>query len=384
MVFSFFLIFTGAAVLATAALYTRQPLLIAYIVLGILVGPYGFSIIEDTQLLTDISEIGIIFLLFLLGLDMQLSNLVTTLRKSILIGIVSCFSFALIGYFATQLFGFSKLDSIVVGLSLMFSSTIIGIKLLPTTVLHHRHSGELMVGILLIQDFIAILVLLGLESFSKDSVNIMTFALPLITLPLIFLSALAAVKYIILPLFAKFDRIHEYIFLLTIGWCLGVGEIAHALGLSYEIGAFIAGISLASSPISQFIALNLRPLRDFFLILFFFTLGAQLNLGVLSTVIFPMLVLTFLVLSGKPIIFRFLLKRLSESNHLAWDIGFRLGQISEFSLLITFLAQGSGLMSDNAAVLVQSTAIATFAISSYIIVFNFQNPIAVSDRLRRD
>jgi Kef-type K+ transport system membrane component KefB len=183
---------------------------------------------------------------------------------------------------------------------------------------------------------------------------------------------------------SRFDRFHEYMFLLAIGWCLGIGELAHLLGLSYEIGAFIAGISLASSPISQFIALNLKPLRDFFLILFFFTLGAQLNIGVLSEVWIPVLILTATVLLGKPVIFRFLLRRLSESNRLAWDIGFRLGQISEFSLLVTFLAQDAALMSEKSAVLVQSTAIATFALSSYIIVFNFQNPIAVSDKLRRD
>jgi Kef-type K+ transport system membrane component KefB len=206
-----------------------------------------------------------------------------------------------------------------------------------------------------------------------------------VLLPVLVAVTFSAVKYVILPLLSRFDRFHEYIFLLAIGWCLGIGELAHGVfGLSYEIGAFIAGISLASSPISQFIALNLKPLRDFFLILFFFTLGAQLNIGVLANVWFPVMVLTATVLIGKPIIFRFLLRRLSESNHLAWDIGFRLGQISEFSLLVTFLAQGASLMSEESAVLVQSTAIATFAISSYIIVFNFQNPIAISDKLRRD
>lgn len=384
MFFSFFLIFTGAAALATVALYTKQPLLIAYIFLGILTGPYGFSVLEDTKLLRDISEIGIIFLLFLLGLDMQLSNLVTTLRKSVLVGLFSCITFAGSGLFITLMLGFDMMESIIIGLCLMFSSTIIGIKLLPTTVLHHRHAGELMVGILLIQDFIAIMVLLAIESLGKESINAWTFIQPLLLLPVLIAGTLAAVKWVILPLLSRFDRFHEYIFLLTIGWCLGVGEVAKLMGLSHEIGAFIAGISLASSPISQFIALNLKPLRDFFLILFFFTLGAQLNVGVLSTVFVPVLILTAVVLVGKPLVFRFMLHRLSESNHLAWDIGFRLGQISEFSLLVTFIAQGSGLLSEKAAVLVQSTAIATFAISSYIIVFNFQNPIAVSDKLRRD
>lgn len=384
MFFSFFVIFTGAAVLATAALYSRQPLLIAYIALGVAVGPFGFGVLEDTHLLEEIAEIGIIFLLFLLGLDMQLSNLLVTLRKSILVGLISCFIFAVFGTVITAALGFNLTESLIVGLCMMFSSTIIGIKLLPTTVLHHRHVGELMVGILLIQDFVAILVLMALESLGKSTVNAWTFVQPLVLLPVLFLLTLQFVKYIILPLLGKFDRFHEYIFLLTIGWCLGVGEVAELMGLSHEIGAFIAGISLASSPIAQFIALNLKPLRDFFLILFFFTLGAQLNIDILQTVIVPVIALTIVILAGKPILFRYLLRRMSESNHLAWDIGFRLGQISEFSLLVAFLAQGSLLISERASVLIQSTAITTFAISSYIIVFNFQNPIAVSDKLRRD
>lgn len=384
MFFSFFLIFTGAAALATLALYFRQPLLIAYIALGIIVGPFGFAVIEQTELLGDIAEIGIIFLLFLLGLDMQLSNLLTTLKKSLLVGLLSCFAFAAAGYLVMRGFQYDRTEALVIGLCLMFSSTIIGIKLLPTTVLHHKHSGELMVGILLIQDFVAILVLLALDSVSESALAVWTFIRPLVLLPALIGIALLLVKYVILPLFAKFDRFHEYIFLLTLGWCLGVGELAKIMGLSHEIGAFIAGISLASAPISQFIALTLKPLRDFFLILFFFTLGAQLNVPILPSVATPLIVLTVMVLLGKPLLFRFLLHRLSESNHLAWDIGFRLGQISEFSLLVTFLAQAAGLLSERGTVLVQSTAIATFAISSYIIILNFQNPIAISDKLRRD
>ncbi|MFQ3231715.1 MAG: Kef-type K+ transport system membrane component KefB, partial [Reinekea sp.] len=112
MVFSFFLIFTGAAVLATFALYTKQPLLIAYIALGVLVGPFGFSVVENTQLLTDMAEIGIIFLLFLLGLDMQLSNLISTLRKSVVVGIVSSLAFVAVGYSVTTALGFNNSEAI--------------------------------------------------------------------------------------------------------------------------------------------------------------------------------------------------------------------------------------------------------------------------------
>lgn len=383
MIFSFFLIFAGAAALATLALYFRQPLLIAYIVLGMAVGPFGTHWVENTHLLTEVAEIGIIFLLFLLGLDMQPKSLIATLKKSSLVTIASSMLFALMGFLMVVNLGYPTRESVIVGLCLMFSSTIIGIKLLPTTVLHHKHAGELMVGILLVQDFIAILVLLILGSMSSglDAISLIR---PLVALPILAGLAWAAVRYIVLPLLTRFDRFQEYIFLLALGWCLGVGEAADVMGLSYEIGAFIAGIALASSPISQFIALNLKPLRDFFLILFFFTLGARLNLNLLDEVWLSALLLAAMILTVKPIIFRFLLHRFSESNHLAWDVGFRLGQISEFSLLIAFIALESSLISEQASVLLQTTAILTFAVSSYIIVLNFQNPIAIKDELRRD
>lgn len=156
------------------------------------------------------------------------------------------------------------------------------------------------------------------------------------------------------------------------------------MGLSLEIGAFIAGITLATSPISQYIALSLKPLRDFFLVVFFFAIGAGFNIGMLATIALPAVILAVLVLGLKPLIFRFLLSTQAESKQLAWDLGFRLGQISEFSLLIVFLAVESALISERASLLVQATAILTFLVSSYIVVFNYPNPIAVTDRLRRD
>src|SRR5210317_1145873 len=131
---SFFLIFSGAAVLASVALYTRQPLLVAYIVLGALLGPSGLSAVSDTSLLSDIAHIGIIFLLFLLGLDMQPSHLIHMLKKATLVALISSLLFLGLGYGITLAFGFTQTEALVVGAAMMFSSTIIGIKLLPTTV----------------------------------------------------------------------------------------------------------------------------------------------------------------------------------------------------------------------------------------------------------
>lgn len=381
---SFFLIFSGAAVIASIALYTRQPLIIAYIVLGAAIGPYGLHLVSDLELLSEISKVGIIFLLFLLGLDMEPQALWSTLRKSTLVVFFSSLLFLGMGIAVALLFGFTQVDALIIGAAMMFSSTIIGIKLLPTTVLHHRHIGELMIGILLIQDLIAILVLVALLSADGETGTTTAFLKTLAALPLLAGLALFLVRFVILPLITKFDRFHEYIFLLAIGWCLGISEAAHAVGLSGEIGAFIAGITIATSPISQYIAISLKPLRDFFLVMFFFSVGARIDLGLLGSVLLPAATLAVLVLTLKPATYWFLLKGMSEKRSLAWDLGFRLGQVSEFSLLIAYVALSSAVISEQASTLIQATIIITFVASSYIVVLNYPTPIAISDRLRRD
>jgi len=156
------------------------------------------------------------------------------------------------------------------------------------------------------------------------------------------------------------------------------------VGLSHEIGAFIAGVSVATSPIALYIANHLKPLRDFFLVLFFFSLGAGFKLELLGEVIVPSLVIAAFVLIIKPIVFRFLLFRISETSAKSWEIGFRLGQISEFSLLIVFIAASQALISSNVSHVIQATAIITFLLSSYVVVFRFPTPIAASEKLRRD
>ncbi|WP_121876223.1 cation:proton antiporter [Umboniibacter marinipuniceus] len=381
---SFFIIFSSAAVVATLALWGKQPLIVAYILVGMLLGPFGFGFVSDLELLRQISGIGIIFLLFLLGLDMQPSALLSTLRKSTVVVLLSSLVFAGLGAILAFSFSFSTTDALIIGACCMFSSTIIGIKLLPTTALHHRHIGELLVGILLVQDIIAIILISLLQG--TDSVdNAFASALYILAMiPLVAGGSLIAVRFILLPLLAKFDRFQEYIFLLSIGWCLGVAEVSELIGLSREIGAFFAGVSLASSPISQYIALSLKPLRDFFLVTFFFALGAGYNFALLEEVWLVSSLLAISILVIKPLTFRTLLRKQSESNRLAWDLGIRLGQISEFSLLVVFVAINAGLLSEAASITVQSAAILTFLVSSYLVIFNLSNPLSPKDSLRRD
>ncbi|MEE8042550.1 MAG: cation:proton antiporter [Pseudomonadales bacterium] len=385
LVTTFFLIFTGAAVLATLALFTRQPLLVAYIVLGALLGPYGVAWVTDPTLLREIAEIGIIFLLFLLGLDMQPRNLARSLREALLVGFLSSVAFLVTGFGLGVLFGYTTIESLIIGAAMMFSSTIIGIKLLPTTVLHHRHTGELVVSLLLFQDLIAIvlLIVIGWKDVDAEQQGLQLLQV-LVSLPLLVGFAFVFVRFVLLKLMAKFDVFHEFIFLVAIGWCLGFAELAQFVGLSLEIGAFIGGVALATSPISQYIAESLRPLRDFFLILFFFSIGAGFDTGVLPAIAAPALILALAMLVLKPVIFRFLLASQQESQAQSWEVGFRLGQISEFSLLTAYLAASGAIISLEASYLIQATAILTFLVSSYLVVFRYPTPIALSDRLRRD
>ncbi|MCP5352880.1 MAG: cation:proton antiporter [Chromatiales bacterium] len=384
IVSSFFLIFTGAAVLGTLALYARQSLLLAYILLGILLGPSVLGLIPNLELLEQISHIGITFLLFLLGLDLQPRELLHLLRKTTMVTLASSALFAAVGYVAGQLTGFTPLESLLIGAAAMFSSTIIGIKLLPTTVLHHQHAGEIMTSVLLLQDLIAILVLLLLQGHAGGEGVGTDIALLGIFLVAVVVAAFVIEAYVLRRLLTRFDRIREYVFLLAIGWCLGIAELSAWLGLSTEVGAFIAGVSLAASPIAPYIADSLRPLRDFFLVVFFFSLGGAFDLGMLADVLLPAALFAAALLLIKPWVFRGLLTRLGEKPALSLEMGVRLGQISEFSLLIAVLAATTGVIGARASYFIQASTILTFMLSSWYIVRTYPTPIAVSDALRRD
>ncbi len=381
---SIFLIFTGAAVLATIALFARQTMIVAYILLGIILGPWGLGLVDDADLIKDISNIGIIFLLYLLGLDLFPQQLWKMLGEALSATVISSIIFSLIGFGIGYLFGFPMLESVLIGAVMMFSSTIIGVKLLPTTILHHRHVGQMIISVLLLQDLLAILILLLLQGYGKGGNLLMDIGWQIATLPVLIAIAWLLEQFVLVKLIARFDQIHEYIFLLAIAWCLGIAELAVTMGLSHEIGAFIAGVTLASSPIALFITDKLKPIRDFFLIIFFFALGATFNMSVISEIIIPATLLALCIIIIKPIVFRKLFIWAGEKKDISKEVGIRLGQISEFSLLIAVLAVESRFIEENTSSLIQLATLLTFVVSSYIIVLRYPTPIAVTDRLRRD
>ena len=383
IIHSIFLIFTGAALLATLALYARQSLLVSYILLGGLFGPWGLALVNDTAFIHEISHIGIMFLLFLLGLNLHPQQLVKFLGRGLIITLLSSLVFALTGFGVAMLFSFSFIDSLLIGASCMFSSTIIALKLLPTSQLHHQHIGGVIISILLLQDLIAIALLLVIQAQGEHGSVLEGLLGLLVAVPVLLSTAFLGARYLLVPLFHRFAMIQEYIFLAALGWCLGIAQLGAWMGISYEVGAFTAGIAMATGPIARFIAESLKPLRDFFLILFFFSLGASFDMGLLPSVVWPALLLLTLIIFIKPLTFRRLMVRVGEVN-LAQEVGVRMAQMSEFSLFISIVAVQSGLISTRAGVLIQLLTLLSFVVSSYVVMLRYPSPIAVNDELRRD
>ncbi|EKD72892.1 MAG: hypothetical protein ACD_45C00547G0007 [uncultured bacterium] len=384
IIYMIFLIFTGTAILSTMALFTRQSLLVAYMALGAILGPWGLKLVKDSTVIKQTGDIGIIFLLFLLGLDLQPKNLLHSLRKMSWITVISSALFFTLGFMISYFFKFNFSECVMIGLAMMFSSTIIGLKLLPTTILHHQHTGELMISILLLQDLIAIAMLLILQGITDRQFSFHDIGLIISAFPVLLFMAYIFQRYLLARLLRLFDTIHEYIFILSIGWCLCMAQIGYFMGLTEEIGAFIAGVALATNPISLYIAESLKPLRDFFLVIFFFSLGARFNFGYLPAVILPAASIAIVMLLVKPIVFGWLLHKSGETKTTGWEIGVRLGQTSEFSLLVIYLAMQAKLVGLAANYMVQAATILTFIVSCYWVVIHYPTPLAASDKLRRD
>ena len=383
IIYEMVIIFAGAALFATLFLYLKQPIILAYILFGVAVGPWGLNLINNADHIEKLSHFGIILLLFLIGLSLQPDRLLLLFGKTAVVALVSSFAFLSLGMSVCLLFGFSLTESLIVGAALMFSSTIISLKLIPTTTLHHKHTGDLMISVLLMQDIFAIVLILLLTGGDAENVSL---TIGLLLLKLVFLVVLSfiLVNKVISRLFLRFDSIREYSFLLTLGWGLMGAGLASQLGLSYEIGAFIAGVSLASFPVALAIAEDLKPLRDFFLILFFFSIGAGFDLLMTQDVLLVGVILSVVMIIAKPVVFSWSFRAIGEKRNLANELGVRLGQASEFSLLVAYSALVSGHIESRASYLVQTVVVLTFIISTYWVVFRYPTPIASSNKQLQD
>ncbi len=383
IILQFVLIFAGAAIFATIFLYLKQPVILAYIGFGIVAGPWGLGLIKEPGHIEELSHIGVILLLYLLGINLKPDRLYHLFSKTAVVTLLTSLVFLVVTASAAMAFGFGFVESAIIGAALMFSSTIISLKLIPTTALHHRHTGEMMISVLLMQDVIAILLIVLLTGGQGDNV---TSAIAMLFVKLIALAVVAygLVRYVINNLFLRFDIIQEYTFLLALGWgMLGAG-VAQAIGLSYEMGAFVAGVAFASSPVSMVIAEHLKPLRDFFLILFFFSIGAHFNFLVTQQVLLAGVVISIMIVLVKPFVFKQGFQLIGEDKKFSAELGARLGQGSEFSLLVSYSALAAGIIDLRASYLIQLVVIITFVLSTYWVVYRYRTPISSTAKNRMD
>ncbi len=383
IIYELVLIFAGAAILSTLFLYLKQPIILAYIVLGVIVGPWGIGLISNAEHIEQLSHIGIILLLFLIGLNLRPGRLVGLFGKISIVTLATSLVFLSLVMSAAMLMGFPLFDSLIIGAALMFSSTIVSLKLIPTTTLHHKHQGEMMVGVLLLQDVVAIVTILLITGGQEANITL-TVSILLLKLVLLTIASYYIVKYVITALYIKFDTIREHTFVMSLGWGLMVAGFAEYIGLSYEMGAFIAGVSLATVPIAMIIAEELKPLRDFFLILFFFSIGAQFNYLVTQEIILQGLAITVLLMILKPYVFKWSFKSIGEKDRIAGELGVRLGQASEFSLLVAYSAVIAGIIEPRSSYLIQIVVILTFVISTYWVINKYPTPISSDPTQRRD
>ena len=375
-------IYAGAALVATVALFSRQSVIVAYILLGVLFGPYGLKIIQNPEISSEIGHVGMIFLLFLAGLHLDPKNLLYTLSKAVSVTLATSSIFSVLCFLILYYgFGFSMQDSSIVGAAMMFSSTLIGLKLLPNDLLHGEPIGEVIISILLIQDLLAIIAMVVLNSLGKEDIGHDQLIMLVLAIPFLLAYGFILERYFISKLFNVFESVREYLFILSVGWCLSLSELASVLNLSREVGAFIAGVTIASGSVSTYLAECLSPLRDFFLVLFFFSMGASLNLSLLYNVLLPTMALVVVMVVIKPMMYWLFLDRTMEDDPIGWEVGVRLGQASEFSILVGQIAYYAKLISAEASVLITAVVIASFVISTYWVSLSFVTPMA---RIKRN
>ena len=383
IIFEFVLIFAGAAVFATIFLFLKQPIILAYIGFGMVAGPLGLGLISEPAHIEKISHVGVILLLYLLGINLVPERLYHLFSKTAVVTLFTSLIFFAVVSLAASAFGFSFIESIIIGAALMFSSTIVSLKLIPTTALHHKHTGEMMISVLLMQDVIAIVLIVMLTGGQGDNIT-MAIVLLIIKLVSLTITAFLLIKFVVNNLFVRFDIIQEYIFLLSLGWGLLGAGVAELIGLSYEMGAFIAGVAFASSPVALIVAENLKPLRDFFLILFFFSIGAQFDYLVTQDVLIAGVAIAVLIVVMKPLVFKQGFQLIGEDKRFSMELGSRLGQGSEFSLLVAYSALAAGLIDIRASYLIQMVVFITFVLSTYWVVYRYRTPISSIEKNRMD
>lgn len=350
--------------------FLRQPLIIGYILTGLLVGPSVLAIVKSPETIEVLGNFGVALLLFIVGLGLNVKVVKEVGKISLLTGVGQVLFTSIIGFFLVQALGYSPIVSFYIAVALTFSSTIIILKLLTDKREQNKLYGKISIGFLLVQDIIATFALLiasaaGSGGFSTNELLILFgkgFALVIFVL--------LVTKFIIKPLTSFLTKSQELLFLFAIAWGFGIATIFYELGFSLEVGALLAGVALATMPYAQEVGSRLRPLRDFFIIVFFIALGAKLNIGELQDVVWQAIGLSAFVLIGNPIIVMAIMGMVGYTKKTSFKAGLAVAQISEFSLIFMLLGFRNGQVPESAVSLVTLIGIITIALSSYMIIYS--------------
>jgi len=348
----------------------KQPLIIGYIITGIIVSPYFLNIIRSTEIITVFSQIGVALLLFIVGLSLSPKVIKEVGKISLVTGIGQIIFTSLIGFFIGRLLGFSIMVSLYVAIALTFSSTIIIMKLLSDKRDLEKLYGKISIGFLLVQDIFVIILLLVISSFS-GRLDATSFTWGTLFGGVFLIGALILISIYILPNLSKFfAKSQEFLFLFSIGWGLCLAALFYYIGFSMEVGALIAGVTLSMSPYHYEISSKMRPLRDFFIILFFILLGSQMVFGNISQFIIPAIIFSLFILIGNPLIVMILMGLLGYKKKTSFQAGLTVAQISEFSLIFIALGVQVGHITNEILSFITIIGLITIAGSTYFILYS--------------
>jgi Kef-type K+ transport system membrane component KefB/voltage-gated potassium channel Kch len=348
----------------------KQPLIIGYIIAGIIVSPSFLGIVQSTETLKIFSQIGVALLLFIIGLSLSPKVIKEVGKVSLITGLGQILFTSLFGFLISRLLGFTVTVSLYIGLALAFSSTIIIMKLLSDKKDLEKLYGKISIGFLLVQDIVVIIILMVISSFSGNF-SADNLSLWVIFSGIMLIAGFILISIYILPSLSKFfAQSQEFLFLFSVGWGLGLAALFHHIGFSMEIGALVAGVALSMSPYHHEISSKMRPLRDFFIILFFILLGSQMVFGNISQLVIPAIILSLFILIGNPLIVMTLMGLLGYKKKIGFQAGFTVAQISEFSLILVALGVSMGHLTNEILSLVTIVGLITISGSTYLMLYS--------------
>jgi Kef-type K+ transport system membrane component KefB len=349
----------------------RQPMIVGYILTGIIAGPQVLNVIHNQEALELFSQIGIIFLLFIVGLNLNPKIISEVGKVSLVTGIGQIIFTSLIGFILALLLGIERIAALYVAIALTFSSTIIILKLISDKNDLEKLYAKIAIGFLLVQDIAATLILIAVGIISQSGGSGIGNALILTLIKGIWVIViLLAISHWVLPrLTRRLAESQEMLFLFSASWALGLAALFAVLGFSVEIGALVAGVSLAATAYAGEMASRLKPLRDIFILIFFILLGSHMVLSDMSNLIIPALILSLFVLIGNPIIVVILMNILGYSRKTGFLAGLTVAQISEFSLILAALGFQVGHVPAPVLSLITLVGLITIAGSTYLILY---------------